>query len=136
MIVKGIMNPADARTAVDCGAAAIYVSNHGGRMVDDGISTIEVLADVVDAVPSTEVVIDCGFTRGVDMVKALAFGARAVGIGRLQCYGLAAGGVDGLTSVLMILEEEIRHTMMNIGCRTIKDITPDRVRWSTFPAYP
>ena len=75
--------------AVECGVAAVYVSNHGGRMVDQAVSTIEMLAEIVEAVGSrAEVAIDSGFTRGAEECKALALGARAVGIGRLQCWGL------------------------------------------------
>jgi glycolate oxidase len=136
VVVKGVMGPDDALKAVDCGAQAIYVSNHGGRMVDHGLSTIEALQEVVDAVPgSIDVVIDSGFTRGAEVVKALALGAKAVGIGKLQCWGMAAGGVSGLTRVLEILGEEIALTMANIGCRTVGEIVGDRVRWS-FTADP
>jgi isopentenyl diphosphate isomerase/L-lactate dehydrogenase-like FMN-dependent dehydrogenase len=131
VILKGIMTVDDAVEAVDCGVAAVYVSNHGGRMVDQGLSTIEVLAEIVEAVGArAEVAIDSGFTRGAEMCKALALGARAVGIGRLQCWGLALGGADGLARVLEILEQEISSTMANIGCRSVADITPAHVRWS------
>jgi 4-hydroxymandelate oxidase len=128
VIAKGIMTPEDARKAVECGAAAIYVSNHGGRMVDHAISTIEVLPEIVGAVPETDVVVDGGFTRGAEVVIALALGAKAVGIGRLQCFGLAAGGVDGLVATLKILEQEIVDTMANIGCRSLKELAPEHVR--------
>jgi isopentenyl diphosphate isomerase/L-lactate dehydrogenase-like FMN-dependent dehydrogenase len=95
-----------------------------------------VLGEIVEAVASeADVVVDSGFTRGADVCKALALGARAVGIGRLQCWGLAAGGVDGLTRVLEILEDEISNTMANIGCRSVGEITPEHVRWS-IPALP
>ena len=131
VILKGVMAVDDASEAVDCGVAAVYVSNHGGRMVDQGVSTIEVLAEIVEAVGSrAEVAIDSGFTRGAEVCKALALGARAVGIGRLQCWGLALGGADGLERVLEILEQEISSTMANLGCRSIADITPGQVRWS------
>jgi isopentenyl diphosphate isomerase/L-lactate dehydrogenase-like FMN-dependent dehydrogenase len=136
VIIKGVMTPADARQALACGVAGIYVSNHGGRVVDQSLSTIEVLGEIVEAVAGeADVVVDSGFTRGADVCKALALGARAVGIGRLQCWGLAAGGVDGLTRVLEILEHEISNTMANIGCRSVGEITPEHVRWS-IPALP
>ena len=125
------MTAEDALEAVDCGVAAVYVSNHGGRMVDQGLSTIEVLAEIVEALgPSGEVAVDSGFTRGADVCKALALGARAVGIGRLQCWGLAVGGAGALDAYLEILEHEISSTMANIGCRSVADITPGHVRWS------
>jgi len=131
VIVKGIMTIDDARAAVEAGARAVYVSNHGGRVVDHSLSTIEVLAEIVDAVGSeVQVVVDSGFTRGAEVCKALALGARAVGIGRLQCWGLAAGGRAGLVRVLELMREEIIITMANIGCRSVDEITRDRVRWS------
>jgi isopentenyl diphosphate isomerase/L-lactate dehydrogenase-like FMN-dependent dehydrogenase len=136
VIVKGVMTPADALQARACGVAGIYVSNHGGRVVDQSLSTIEVLGEIIEAVAGeADVIVDSGFTRGADVCKALALGARAVGIGRLQCWGLAAGGASGLARVLEILEEEISNTMANIGCRTVGELTPEYVRWST-PALP
>jgi isopentenyl diphosphate isomerase/L-lactate dehydrogenase-like FMN-dependent dehydrogenase len=136
VIAKGIMTAEDAMEAVDCGVTAVYVSNHGGRMVDQSLSTIEVLAEIVEAVgANAEVAIDSGFSLGADVCKALALGARAVGIGRLQCWGLALGGAAALTRVLEILEQEISTTMANIGCRSVADITPGHVRWS-IPAAP
>jgi isopentenyl diphosphate isomerase/L-lactate dehydrogenase-like FMN-dependent dehydrogenase len=136
VVVKGVMTPADAAESIECGVAGVYVSNHGGRMVDHAISTIEVLGEVVEAVDGrAEVAIDSGFTRGAEICKALALGARVVGIGRLQCWGLALGGAAGLTRVLEILDEEITTTMANIGAPTISDLTPDHVRWS-IPAPP
>jgi len=131
VVVKGVMTSADALQAIACGVAGIYVSNHGGRVVDHGVSTIEVLGEIVDSVAGeADVVVDSGFTRGAEICKALALGARAVGIGRLQCWGLAAGGVSGLTRVLEILRDEISNTMANIGSRTVGEITPQHVRWS------
>ncbi len=131
VVVKGVMAAEDALEAVDCGVAAVYVSNHGGRMIDQGLSTIEALAEVVEAVgPDAEVAVDSGFTRGAEVCKALALGARAVGIGRLQCWGLAVGGADALSRALEILEDEISSTMANIGCGSVADITPGHVRWS------
>jgi isopentenyl diphosphate isomerase/L-lactate dehydrogenase-like FMN-dependent dehydrogenase len=105
-------------------------------MVDHGLSTIEALGEIVAAVPDEiEVVVDSGFTRGAEVCKAIALGARAVGIGRLQCWGLAAGGAGGLARVVEILRDEISVTMANLGCSAISDIGPDRVRWS-FPVSP
>ena len=136
VIVKGVMTPEDARAAVSAGATAIYVSNHGGRMVDHAVSTIEVLAEIVEAVPDeVDVAVDSGFTRGAEVCKALALGARAVGIGRLQCWGLAAGGPDMLAHLLEILREEIVITMANSECTNLGAMGPDLVRWS-MPAFP
>ncbi len=105
-------------------------------MVDHGLSTIEALAEIVESVGQrVDVAIDGGFTRGAEVCKALALGARAVGIGRLQCWGLAIGGADGVSRVLSILRAEIEATMANIGCPTLADIGPGHVRWS-FPAPP
>jgi isopentenyl diphosphate isomerase/L-lactate dehydrogenase-like FMN-dependent dehydrogenase len=136
VILKGVMTPSDAIEAVERGVSGIYVSNHGGRSVDHSLSTIEVLAEIVDVVADqADVVIDSGFTRGADVCKALALGARAVGIGRLQCWGLAVGGAPGLFRVLEILRDEIANTMANLGCAAVDEISPDRVRWS-FPTEP
>lgn len=136
VVAKGIMSPEDARAAVSSGARAVYVSNHGGRMVDHSLSTIEVLREIVEAVPpEIDVAVDSGFSRGAEVCKAVALGASAVGIGRLQCWGLAAGGRAMLSRVLEILRDEISKTLANIGCRSLADVTPDHVRWS-IPASP
>lgn len=132
VVLKGVMTPSDATRAEASGAAGIYVSNHGGRALDHAISSIEVLADVVEAVdPSTDVVIDSGFTRGPDICKALALGAKAVGIGRLQCWALGVGGQAGISRTLEILREEIETSMANLGVARVADLGPDHVRWST-----
>ena len=131
LILKGVMSAADALRAVDSGVQGIYVSNHGGRAVDHGLSPIEVLAEIVEAVDGrAEVIIDSGFTRGAEVCKALALGARAVAIGRLQCWALAIGGAAGVEKVLEILRQELLLTMANLGCRNVDDLTPDMVRWS------
>ncbi|HSK07643.1 MAG TPA: alpha-hydroxy acid oxidase [Acidimicrobiia bacterium] len=136
VLLKGVMTPEDATEAVECGVAGVYVSNHGGRVVDQGVSTIEMLAEVVEAVGNrAEVMVDSGFSRGADVCKALALGAKAVGIGRLQCWGLAVGGAAGLVRVFEILRDEIANTMANLGCATVADLTPGHVRWS-IPAPP
>lgn len=133
IVAKGIMSAEDARIAVDAGASGIYVSNHGGRQVDREISSIEMLPEIVAAVgDEVDIVIDSGFTRGAEVVAALALGARAVGIGRLLCWALAAGGEPALVRTLEILRAEITTTLQNIGCRSLADLTPDHVRRS-FP---
>ena len=129
--VKGIMTPEDADIAVDCGVAAVYVSNHGGRQVDHGLSTIEVLEEVSAAVPDhVGIAVDGGFTRGPEICKALALGADVVAIGRLQCWGLAAGGPAGLSRVFDILTEELEITMANLGAADVRALERDQVRWS------
>ncbi|HSJ84984.1 MAG TPA: alpha-hydroxy acid oxidase [Acidimicrobiia bacterium] len=136
VVLKGVMTPEDAIQAIECGVSGLYVSNHGGRSVDHAVSTIEVLGPIVENVGDrADVMIDGGFDRGAHMTKALALGARAVGIGRLQCWGLAVGGAAGLLRVLEILREELVNTMANLGCATVAEITPDRLRWS-FPTGP
>ena len=135
VIAKGIMTAEDARLALDAGVSGIYVSNHGGRQVDREISTIEVLEEVVDAAGDIDVVIDSGFTRGAEMVAALALGARAVGIGQLQCLALAAGGESALRRTLEILRTEIATTMQNVGATSVDELTPANVRW-TFGVEP
>jgi isopentenyl diphosphate isomerase/L-lactate dehydrogenase-like FMN-dependent dehydrogenase len=136
VVVKGVMTAMDATESIECGVAGVYVSNHGGRMVDHAISTIEVLAEVLEAVDGrAEVAVDSGFTRGAEVCKALALGARVVGIGRLQCWGLAVGGAPGLSRVLEILHDEISTTMANVGAPSVSALTPDHVLWS-FEAPP
>lgn len=131
LILKGVMSAADALRAIDCGVKGIYVSNHGGRAVDHGLSPMEVLAEIVAAVDGrAEVIVDSGFTRGAEICKALALGARAVAIGRLQCWALAIGGAAGVERVLDILSQEIQLTMTNLGCRSVGDLTAEMVRWS------
>ena len=134
VLIKGIQRPEDAVRALECGVQGIYVSNHGGRSVDHGISTIEMLPEIVAAVNGRcDVIIDGGFTRGADVVKALALGARAVAVGRMQCWGLALGGAAGLAHVLGIMRRELATTMGLLGCASVDEITPDFVRWS-YPA--
>ncbi len=101
LILKGIATAEDAALACEHGIAAIYVSNHGGRQLDHGRGTMEFLPEIVAAVKGrAEIIVDGGFCRGTDVVKALALGATAVGLGRLYCYGLAAAGRDGVVRVL------------------------------------
>lgn len=136
VLIKGIQHPEDAVRALECGVQGIYVSNHGGRSVDHGLSTIEVLPAVVEAVNGRcDVIVDGGFTRGADVIKALALGARAVAVGRMQCWGLTLGGANGLAHVLQIMRSELENTMALMGCRNVGEITEDCVRWS-YPAPP
>lgn len=129
LVVKGILGAADARRAVDVGVDAVYVSNHGGRELDHAPSTIEVLADIADAVGGrAEVLLDSGIRHGADVYKALALGARAVLIGRLQCWGLAAGGAEGVQKVIDILRAELADAMALTGVTRLCEIGPRQVR--------
>jgi L-lactate dehydrogenase (cytochrome)/(S)-mandelate dehydrogenase len=128
LIVKGILHPADAVMAADCGADGVIVSNHGGIASDASMAPIDALPDIVAAVDGRiAVIVDSGFRRGSDILKALALGADAVMIGRATLYGLAAAGEAGATRALEILDAEIRRTMAVLGCATIASLSPDHV---------
>lgn len=128
-MVKGIMSADDARLAVEVGANVVCVSNHGGRQLDHLPGTLDVLPEVVDAVAGrAEVLVDGGFVRGSDVLKAIAMGARAVLIGKLMVWGLAAAGEAGLERVLELLHEEMLDTMANLGIREIAELGPNTLR--------
>ena len=123
VIVKGILDPEDARLAIDAGADAIIVSNHGGRQLDGAPSTIRVLPEIVDAVGhKTEVFMDGGIRSGQDVLKAVAIGAKATFIGRAMNFGLGAGGEAGVTRALDIIRAELDTTMALMGERDIRNI--------------
>jgi isopentenyl diphosphate isomerase/L-lactate dehydrogenase-like FMN-dependent dehydrogenase len=127
--VKGILHPDDARCAVDLGADAVFVSNHGGRQLDAAVASLHALPAVVDAVGErAEVVLDGGVRRGTDVLKALALGARAVMIGRPYLHGLAIGGADGVRDVLAMLRDELDRAMALAGVSDVQAITADLVR--------
>jgi lactate 2-monooxygenase len=128
LIVKGICHPDDARRAKDGGVDAIYCSNHGGRQANGGLPALDCLPGVVDAADGLPVLFDSGIRSGADVVKALALGATAVGVGRPYAYGLALGGVDGIVHILRSLLAEADLTMAVDGYPTLKDLTPDTVR--------
>jgi isopentenyl diphosphate isomerase/L-lactate dehydrogenase-like FMN-dependent dehydrogenase len=131
LIVKGMLDPHDAATAVDHGADAIDVSNHGGRNLDGIISPMEVLPEIVDAVGKRATVfVDSGFRRGSDVVKALALGADAVMIGRSTLYGIAAAGEAGAARALEIYREEISRVMALLGCCRISDLGPQCLQFA------
>ena len=123
LILKGILDVADARLAAKSGAAAIVVSNHGGRQLDGGASTISQLPRIVDAVGSQiEVLFDGGIRSGQDVMRALALGARSCLIGRAYVYGLGAGGQAGVARAIEIIRNELDVTMALTGLRRIDEI--------------
>ena len=125
LILKGIATAEDAELAVAHGVEVVYVSNHGGRQLDHGLGSAAVLPEVVAAVKGrAEVWVDGGFMRGSDVVKAIALGARTVGLGRLACLGLAAAGVPGLVRTLELLEEEVRICLGLLGVTSFAQLTP------------
>jgi pre-mycofactocin synthase len=127
-MVKGIMRADEARRAVDAGATAVSVSNHGGNNLDGTPASIRALPAVADAVGSQiEVLLDGGIRRGSDVVKALALGARAVMIGRAYLWGLAANGPAGVTNVFDVLRGGIDSTMLALGRPSIHDLSPDDI---------
>jgi lactate 2-monooxygenase len=129
IVLKGILDPEDARRAVDLGMDGLIVSNHGGRQVDGAISTIEALPGVVEAVGGqVPVLLDGGVRGGSEVFKALALGARAVLVGRPYAYGLAIAGERGVREVLRNLTADFDLTMGLSGCRSIAEIGPDRLR--------
>lgn len=133
MIVKSIMTAKDARLAVDHGADAVVVSNHGGRAMDSSLATIEALPAVVAEVGSeTKVILDSGIRRGSDIVKALALGADMVMIGRPTLYGIAVGGQAGAEKVISMLGTEFEKTMGAAGCRTVSEVTSDTLATPPF----
>ncbi|MEO8136045.1 MAG: alpha-hydroxy acid oxidase, partial [Betaproteobacteria bacterium] len=128
LILKGIATVEDAEIALSHGVDVIYVSNHGGRQLDHGLGSAAVLPEIVAAVNGrAEVWVDGGFMRGSDVVKAIALGARTVGIGRLACLGLAAAGVPGLVRTLELLEEEVRICLSLLGVTSFAGLTPRHV---------
>ena len=124
-ILKGVATAEDAALAVEHGVSAVYVSNHGGRQLDHNRGTLEMLPEIVEAVAGrAEVILDGGIVRGSDVLKALALGAQAVAIGKLQGWGLGAGGQQGLVRVLEILESEIITSMALLGVTRIDQLKP------------
>lgn len=120
IVVKGLLTGDDARRAVDVGASAVVVSNHGGRQLDSVYPTLRALPEVVVAVNGqVEVLMDGGVRRGADIVKALCLGARAVLLGRAYAYGLAAGGHAGVVRALEILRSDVERTVRLLGCPSV-----------------
>jgi 4-hydroxymandelate oxidase len=130
LVVKGILDPRDARRAVDAGAAGVVVSNHGGRQLDTAIASIDALGPVVDAVGNDcDVLLDSGIRSGTDVVKAIALGASAVLVGRPLLWALAVGAVD---EALDLLRRELRDAMLLAGCAdlaAVGELTTGRTPW-------
>jgi len=123
ILVKGILTSEDARQAVNHGARGVIVSNHGGRQLDQAPASLDALPEVVEEVGSeTEVYLDGGVRRGSDILIALALGAKAVGLGRLVLWALAAGGETGVTRMIALLKEDLATTMALTGRRSIAEI--------------
>lgn len=136
LVVKGVACREDAARCVELGVDVVYVSNHGGRQLDHTRGCIDVLPEVVDAVAGrVPVLVDGGFMRGADVVKALCLGATAVGLGRLEGLALAAGGTPALVRALEILEHEIRTTMALLGAVHPGDLHPGLLTPAT-PVHP
>jgi isopentenyl diphosphate isomerase/L-lactate dehydrogenase-like FMN-dependent dehydrogenase len=128
LMVKGLTSPQDAKLAVEHGADVVYVSNHGGRQLDHQQGAIEVLPAMVDAVAGQAgVVFDSGILRGSDVIKAIALGASAVSIGKLQAWSLAAGGEDALERALALLREEMLSIMGLIGVNSLDELGPEHL---------
>jgi 4-hydroxymandelate oxidase len=134
VVVKGLVTAEDARLACEHGAAAVVVSNHGGRQLDGAIASLEALPEVVEAVDGrAEVYVDGGVRRGTDVVTALALGAQAVLVGRPVMYGLAFGGAKGVEQVLGILRDEIENALALLGCRSPAEVTRSHVVAPVWP---
>src|SRR5215469_12629694 len=120
LAIKGIATAEDTKIALDHGVEFIFVSNHGGRQLDHGRGSYDVLPEVVEAVGGrAKIIVDGGFYRGSDIVKAIAAGAHLVGLGRMQCYGLAAGGQAGIVRMLDLLHDEVTRTMGLLGVTSL-----------------
>ena len=132
IVLKGIVTAEDADLAAQNGMDGILVSNHGGRGEDNGRSTIDALPEIIAAVKGRmPVIVDSGFRRGTDAVKALAMGAQAVGIGRPYLWGLGAFGQEGVERVLDLVRTETRAAMQQCGVRSVKELNPGFVRRAT-----
>ena len=145
LILKGIGTAEDATIAVEHGVEVIYVSNHGGRQLDHGRGSMDVLPEVLDAVgDKAKVIVDGSFSRGTDIVKAMAMGVEAVGIGRLYCYALSAAGHNGITRMYEILENEIVSALGLVGATSYADLSKSHLHFgeplvtepNVFSAFP
>lgn len=131
LLIKGVLSVPDARRAADLGCDGLVLSNHGGRQLDSCVAPIEVLAEIVAAVGDRlTIIVDSGFRRGTDIVKALALGADAVMIGRPALYGLIAGGEPGVRRALQILTSETDRVLGQLGCCAVSELGPHLLRSS------
>ncbi|MBB4687528.1 lactate 2-monooxygenase [Amycolatopsis jiangsuensis] len=128
LLVKGIQHPEDARRAIDGGVDGIYCSNHGGRQANGGLPALDCLADVVDAADGVPVLFDSGVRSGADVIKALALGATAVGVGRPYAWGLSLAGADGVVHVLRSILAEADLIMGVDGYPTLAELTRETLR--------
>src|SRR6202521_5794012 len=129
LVLKGIATGEDAATAIEHGVDWIYVSNHGGRQLDHGLGAMEVLPEIVEAVAGrAKIMIDGSFCRGTDIVKAMILGADLIGLGRMQCYGLAAAGQAGIVRMLELLEDEVQRSLGLLGVTKYAELDRSYVR--------
>lgn len=126
LLVKGIMRADDAVRCIDEGADGVILSNHGGRQLNDALAPFQVIAEARSRM-SQPILVDSGYRRGSDIVKALALGANSVLLGKATLYGLAARGEQGVSEVIKLLTAEIDNTMAQIGCANVRDITPEYI---------
>ena len=128
--LKGVMSVEDAKRAVEIGASAILLSNHGGRQLDGSRSPFDQLAEIVDAVgDKLDVICEGGFQRGTHMLKALSMGAKACAGGRLYLYALAAAGQEGVERALNLYKTELVRDMKLMGCTKISDLSRNNLRF-------
>jgi (S)-mandelate dehydrogenase len=127
MLIKGVLTAEDTRLARECGADGVVVSNHGGRQLDGSLATIDALPEIVEAAGDAMVMIDGGFRRGSDIVKALALGAKGVLVGRATLYGVAAAGEAGASRAIDILRVEVDRVLALLGCHNIAELGPQHV---------
>ena len=126
--LKGIMSVEDAKKAIDIGASAIMISNHGGRQLDGSRAPFDQLTEIVDAVgDNIEVILDGGIRRGTHVLKALALGAKACSFGKGYLFALGAGGQNGIESMLQIMKAEIKRDMTLMGCRSVKELSRSKI---------
>ena len=126
--LKGVMSVEDAKKAIDIGASAIMISNHGGRQLDGSRAPFDQLAEIVDAVgDKVEVILDGGVRRGTHVLKALALGAKACSFGKAYLYALSAGGQKGIEMILQKMKSEIKRDMILMGCKSVKDLDRSKI---------
>jgi L-lactate dehydrogenase (cytochrome) len=134
LVVKGVLNVADARTARDNGADGIIVSNHGGRQLDGAVSPLHVLRSIVDACPDIPVMLDGGVRRGTDVLKAMALGARLVFVGRPFAYAASVAGHAGVAHGIALLQQEVSRDMAMLGITRLDELAADRHLWHREPS--